>query len=90
MDPVGASIRLNDEADMDRDVERTDKDRAVAANVIGQRLASLGPEGLSPEDGGLTGVAGSVEAVAASVRESGDPCVAVIPEGPYVVPGTLG
>ncbi len=46
-------------------------------------------QGLSPEERVLTGVAqaSSVEAaVEASVRASGDPAVAVIPEGPYVVP----
>ena len=45
--------------------------------------------GLSEADRALTGVrlAESVEAaVAASVRRSGDRAVAVIPEGPYVVP----
>lgn len=45
--------------------------------------------GLSAEDAALTGVepVGSVaEAVLASVRESGDRAVAVVPEGPYVVP----
>jgi nickel-dependent lactate racemase len=44
---------------------------------------------LAPADRALTGVEGidSIEAaVAASVRESGDRHVAVIPEGPYVVP----
>jgi nickel-dependent lactate racemase len=46
-------------------------------------------EGLSPDDRALTGVnlVGSVAgAIAASVARSGDPRVAVIPEGPYVVP----
>jgi nickel-dependent lactate racemase len=45
--------------------------------------------GLKAEERALTGVhlVDSVEAaVAASVRETGDPHVAVIPEGPYVVP----
>jgi nickel-dependent lactate racemase len=45
--------------------------------------------GLSEADAALTGVEviRSVEAaVAASVRESGDRAVAVVPEGPYVVP----
>jgi nickel-dependent lactate racemase len=45
--------------------------------------------GLSPADRALTGVhlVDSVEeAVAASVRASGDRAVAVIPEGPYVLP----
>ncbi len=45
--------------------------------------------GLSPADRELTGV-GAIdsveEAVLASVRETGDANVAVIPEGPYVVP----
>src|SRR6266545_759724 len=45
--------------------------------------------GLPPAEGALTGVpvASSVdEAVLASMRETGDRHVAVIPEGPYVVP----
>ena len=45
--------------------------------------------GLSSADGPLTGLpmASSVEeAVLASMRETGDRRVAVIPEGPYVVP----
>ncbi len=45
--------------------------------------------GLSPEDAALTGVEvirSIGEAVLASVRESGDRAVAVVPEGPYVVP----
>ncbi len=45
--------------------------------------------GLSPADAALTGVelVRSVEwAVSAAVRESGDRAVAVVPEGPYVVP----
>jgi lactate racemase len=53
----------------------------------------LHTRGLSAEEGALTGVAlaASVEeAVAASVRESGDPWVAVIPEGPYLVPVYAG
>jgi len=46
-------------------------------------------QGLPIEDRGLTGVnvVDSIEdAVARSVEASGDPAVAVIPEGPYVVP----
>jgi nickel-dependent lactate racemase len=55
------------------------------------RLArvSLFTGGLSPADRALTGVrlVDSVEAaVAESVRRSGDRAVAVIPEGPYVLP----
>jgi nickel-dependent lactate racemase len=45
--------------------------------------------GLGPADRARTGVevVGSVEdAVLAAVRRAGDPAVAVIPEGPYVVP----
>jgi len=44
---------------------------------------------LTERDRSLTGVnvvASAQDAVLASVRESGDPHVAVIPEGPYVVP----
>ena len=55
------------------------------------RLAGihLYSQGLPAEDRGLTGVnvVDSIEdAVARSVESSGDPAVAVIPEGPYVVP----
>jgi lactate racemase len=55
------------------------------------RLAQvhLFTRGLSPDDRALTGVhqAETVEAaVAASVHRSGDRAVAVIPEGPYVLP----
>ncbi len=55
------------------------------------RLAGihLYSQGLPTEDRGLTGVniVDSIEgAVARSVEASGDPAVAVIPEGPYVVP----
>ena len=55
------------------------------------RLADihLYSRGLPPEDRGLTGVnvVDSIEdAVTRSVESSGDPAVAVIPEGPYVVP----
>jgi nickel-dependent lactate racemase len=55
------------------------------------RLAQvhLFTRGLSPDDRALTGVrlVDSVEqAVAASVRASGDRAVAVIPEGPYLLP----
>jgi nickel-dependent lactate racemase len=45
--------------------------------------------GLSPEERRLTGVEmidSMEEAIAASVERTGDPEVAVIPEGPYVVP----
>jgi nickel-dependent lactate racemase len=45
--------------------------------------------GLSAEDAALTGVeviSSVADAVLASVRESGDRAVAVVPEGPYVVP----
>ena len=46
-------------------------------------------QGLPAEDRALTGVnvVDSIEdAVAQSVASAGDPAVAVIPEGPYVVP----
>ncbi|MDR0283850.1 MAG: nickel-dependent lactate racemase [Propionibacteriaceae bacterium] len=45
--------------------------------------------GLTPEEAGETGVevvGSATDAVAASLARSGDPAVAVIPEGPYVVP----
>ena len=59
------------------------------------RLAQvhLFTRGLGEADRALTGVrlVESVEAaVAASVRRSGDRAVAVIPEGPYVVPALAG
>jgi nickel-dependent lactate racemase len=50
---------------------------------------SLYTTGLSGEDRALTGVemiADIDEAIARSISRSGDPCVAVIPDGPYVVP----
>ena len=54
-----------------------------------QANISLYTTGLNVADRALTGVA-SIDAigpaVAASIRASGDPAVAVIPEGPYVVP----
>jgi hypothetical protein len=55
------------------------------------RLGSikLFTEGLSDDDLALTGVdpVDSVDAaVADAVARAGDPAVAVIPEGPYVVP----
>ena len=55
------------------------------------RLAGihLYSRGLPVEDRALTGVnvVDSIEgAIARSVESSGDPAVAVIPEGPYVVP----
>ena len=46
-------------------------------------------EGLDDAERALTGVeliASVDDAVSASVARSGDPAVAVIPEGPYVVP----
>ena len=46
-------------------------------------------DGLDPADHGLTGVdlvSSVAEAVEASVRRTLDPAVAVIPEGPYLVP----
>lgn len=46
-------------------------------------------DGLSPTDAALTGVdhVGSVgEAIRASIERTGDPRVAIIPEGPYVLP----
>ena len=55
------------------------------------RLAGihLYSQGLPAEDRALTGVnvVDSIEdAVARSIETSGDPTIAVIPEGPYVVP----
>ena len=50
---------------------------------------SLYTTGLSGEDRALTGVemiADLDEAIARSIARAGDPSVAVIPEGPYVVP----
>ena len=54
---------------------------------IGQ--VNLYTDGLSPEEHGLTGVvkiASVADAVAQAVAAAGDKRVAVIPEGPYVVP----
>ncbi len=45
--------------------------------------------GLSAEDRSITGVnliTNIDEAIAASIARAGDPAVAVIPEGPYVIP----
>ncbi len=50
-------------------------------------------DGLSPEEQEITGVncVESVEeAIAKSVAETGDNAIAVIPEGPYVIPSYLG
>src|SRR5580698_8561744 len=50
---------------------------------------SLYTSGLSDEERALTGVetvANLDETIARSIALAGDPCVAVIPEGPYVVP----
>lgn len=50
---------------------------------------TLYSDGLSEADHALTGVRRAstlAEAVMASVKRSGDRCVAVIPEGPYVIP----
>ena len=50
---------------------------------------SLYTTGLSDEERALTGVemvADLDETIARSISRAGDPCVAVIPEGPYVVP----
>ena len=50
---------------------------------------SLYTTGLSDEERALTGVemvADLDETIARSISSAGDPCVAVIPEGPYVVP----
>jgi len=56
VDRVGASIRLDDEADVDRDVERARKDRAIAADLLGEHLAPLGPEvALDEQDDGAVG-----------------------------------
>lgn len=50
---------------------------------------SLYSEGLRGSDRELTGVQmiESIEdAIAESIEKSGDPCIAVVPEGPYVIP----
>jgi hypothetical protein len=50
---------------------------------------SLYTSGLSDEERALTGVemiADLDETIARSITRADDPCVAVIPEGPYVVP----
>ena len=69
------------------DVDEWQTQKQLEAMRAGR--VQLHAPGLSPEDRALTGVEviESVEAaVMASVRESGDRAVAVIPEGPYVVP----
>jgi lactate racemase len=53
---------------------------------------SLYTSGLSDEERALTGVEMITdldETIARSITRAGDPCVAVIPEGPYVVPFVL-
>jgi nickel-dependent lactate racemase len=69
------------------DVDEWQTERQLKATRVG--TIQLYTEGLSPADKAITGVE-IVEdmdaAVAASVAAHADPAVAVIPEGPYVVP----
>jgi len=49
-------------------------------------------DGLSPDDQAITGVnciASVEDAIAQSVKETGDKAIAIIPEGPYVIPSHL-
>ena len=69
------------------DVDEWQAEKQLAPMRAG--TVSLYTTGLSEEERGLTGVAmiDSVEdAIARSVAEAGDPRVAFVPEGPYVVP----
>ena len=72
------------------DVDEWQTQMQTRSAARGGRVA-LFSEGLAPADWALTGVERieSVEdAIAESVRRHGDPHVAVIPEGPYVIPRT--
>ena len=69
------------------DVDEWQAEKQLAPMRAG--TVSLYTTGLNEEERGLTGVAmiDSVEeAIARSVAEAGDPRVAFVPEGPYVVP----
>ncbi len=69
------------------DVDEWQTEKQLAPMRAG--TVSLYTTGLNAEERGLTGVAmiDSVEdAIARSVAEAGDPRVAFVPEGPYVVP----
>ena len=69
------------------DVDEWQTEKQLAPMRAG--TVSLYTTGLNEEERGLTGVAmiDSVEdAIARSVAETGDPRVAFVPEGPYVVP----
>lgn len=69
------------------DVDEWQTEKQLAPMRAG--TVSLYTTGLNEEERGLTGVAmiDSVEdAIARSVAEAGDPRVAFVPEGPYVVP----
>ena len=61
----------------------------MQAKPMGVGTVQLYTTGLDAKARALTGVSltdSVADAVVASVRASGDPRVAVIPEGPYVVP----
>jgi nickel-dependent lactate racemase len=69
------------------DVDEWETEMQLKATRVGQ--VQLYTTGLDAEERRLTGVEiiESVdEAIAASIARSGDPAVAVLPEGPYVVP----
>jgi len=77
------AIRGKDRADIDE----WETEMLLKPLRVGR--VQLWSDGLTEDEWALTGVEriGSVDdAIAASVRRSGDPAVAVIPEGPYVVP----
>jgi nickel-dependent lactate racemase len=69
------------------EVDEWQTEMQLKAMRVGQ--IQLYAPGLDPEEQAITGVEiiGSVdEAIAAAVARHGDPAVAVIPEGPYVIP----
>lgn len=69
------------------EIDEWQTEMQLKAMRVGQ--IQLYTHGLTPEEQGITGVemiASLEEAVAASVARHGDPAVAVIPEGPYVIP----
>ena len=74
----------------DQELARVDEwQTQMQLKAMARGSISLYSTGLRAEDTDLTGVKriGSItDAVMASISELGDPAVAVIPEGPYVVP----
>ena len=64
MDRAGASIRLDHKANVDRQVKRAGKDSSIPTDLLGQRLAPLGPEIALDEQGAydFAGL-GSIESI---------------------------